>query len=108
MLLPRGVRHCQAHQRAVYKADDQRRGTPASRGYDRNWRKVRALQLARAPLCEHCTDEGRVTAASEVDHIDGNSRNNDPSNLRSLCKPHHSRRTATDQAWGRKRQHGEA
>lgn len=37
---------------------------------------------------------GRVTAATEVDHIDEDSHNNDPSNLQPLCKPCHSSKTA--------------
>lgn len=64
---------------------------------------TRPAALAREPLCRMCKEHGLVTAATEVDHIDGNSRNNDPDNLRSLCKPCHSGRTARDQGFARRR-----
>ncbi|MGA6536930.1 HNH endonuclease signature motif containing protein [Stenotrophomonas sp. NPDC101269] len=40
--------------------------------------------------------EGRTTAASHVDHRDGDSRNNDLSNLQGLCRPCHSAKTARE------------
>jgi len=33
------------------------------------WRKLRTAILAQEPLCRVCMGKGRVTAASEVDHI---------------------------------------
>ena len=86
------------------KADvDRWRGSAASRGYDRRWRKIRATVLADEPLCRMCSAAGRVTAATEVDHIDGNAWNRDRSNLRPLCKPCHSARTARDQGFAKER-----
>jgi hypothetical protein len=41
--------------------------------------------------------------ATDVDHIDGNSRNNSPSNLRALCHKCHSRRTAREQSFHKQR-----
>jgi 5-methylcytosine-specific restriction protein A len=37
-----------------------------------------------------------VVVATEVDHVDGNSQNNLFANLRSLCKPCHSAKTARE------------
>ena len=101
-VLPRGTRYCAQHQRAVYQAADRERGSSTERGYGRQWRKVRAAVLADEPLCRMCAEQGTTMAATEVDHVDGNSSNNDRANLRPLCKPCHSRRTLRDQGWGRR------
>jgi len=65
-----------------------------SRFYDKAvWKKARQQQLTAHPLCKHCLETGRYTAATEVDHIipmsDGGEPL-DPSNFRSLCKRCHS------------------
>lgn len=65
------------------------------------WRRRRAAHLMSEPLCRHCAAEGIVTAANEVDHIDEDATNDDPSNYQSLCKPHHSMKTARNRAKGR-------
>jgi predicted phosphodiesterase/5-methylcytosine-specific restriction endonuclease McrA len=60
------------------------------------WRRIRATQLRREPLCS-C---GRI--AREVDHISADTADNRPSNLRSYCKSCHSRKTvASDGGFGR-------
>lgn len=95
---PPGYRSRQQREREF----DQRRGKTAERGYGGHWRKVRMAHLLSEPLCRFCTEQGTVKPADEVDHIDGNSMNNEPDNLRSLCRHHHSQRTARDQSgWGR-------
>ena len=45
--------------------------TSAQRGYGARWRRFRAAYLARVEncLCLFCKAAGRVTAASEIDHI---------------------------------------
>ena len=57
------------------------------------WRKLRAAQLHRKPLCEDCKESGRVTPANTVDHIDGDTWNNQPHNFRSLCTRCHTIKT---------------
>lgn len=80
---------------------DRRRGSAASRGYNATWRRLRLVVLREEPLCRFHAERGETVAATEVDHIDGDARNNDRDNLRPLCKPCHSERTARDQGFNR-------
>lgn len=93
-------RYCEKHQdleQAARRAKDQRfdegRGSAAARGYGFRWRKLRLMVLRETPLCQW---EGCSEAASEVDHIQpkrlGGTDARD--NLQSLCKAHHSMKTA--------------
>lgn len=88
------------------KADiDKGRGTAAERGYDAAWRKLRAEFIAANPLCVDCLDQGRVTPTEEVDHVVSIRQRPDLrlvwSNLRALCRTHHSGRTAREQGFNR-------
>jgi 5-methylcytosine-specific restriction protein A len=70
-----------------------------SRGYDAAWDRLRKRILRRDRyLCQPCAREGRVTAATEVDHLkrkaDGGT--DDPSNLEATCSPCHSAKTAAE------------
>lgn len=102
--VPKGTK-CDCRQRAAVarqKANDEARGPPESRGYDKDWYRLRHHFLKAHPTCCVCG-----TKASHVDHI--KSIREAPhlrlveSNLRSMCGPCHSRRTARDQSanWGR-------
>ena len=53
------------------------------------WRKIRAAHLAREPLCRVCKQQGKITPATQVDHIDGNSANNNQDNYQAICAPCH-------------------
>jgi 5-methylcytosine-specific restriction protein A len=58
------------------------------------WATLRDSVLLEHPLCEHCMDASeRLTPATEVDHVDNDPTNNRHSNLASLCKSCHSRKT---------------
>lgn len=39
-----------------------------------------------ALLCRPCREQGRMTRATELDHLDGDPRNHAVTNLRPLCK----------------------
>jgi len=80
---------------------DRNRKSSADRGYGYRWRKARAAFIQRNPLCRECEKEDRVTATAEVDHIIPVTGPDDPrfwdeGNWQPLCKPHHSRKTATE------------
>lgn len=52
------------------------------------------------PLCWECKKENRVEIATEVDHIVSRSKGGpdfEPSNLMSLCKSCHSKKTRAEQ-----------
>lgn len=91
---------CRAAAKAAWEA---KRGTPASRGYDAEWRRLRLRFLASNPQCAAL---GCAVPAAEVDHI--LSVRTHPhlrlawSNLRPFCKRHHSQRTARDHGFARK------
>jgi 5-methylcytosine-specific restriction protein A len=57
--------------------------------------ELRKRRLRAEPLCRLCKDEGRVTAATVVDHIKplalGGTDTDD--NCRSLCADHHDQVT---------------
>lgn len=60
------------------------------------WRKLRRSVLEREPLCRHCAARGLIVPSVDVDHIDNNPANDDPSNHQALCHECHSRKTARD------------
>jgi 5-methylcytosine-specific restriction protein A len=76
--------------------------TTTERGYGWLWQKLRKVILAEESLCRICWEQDHIaTPATEVDHIDGDSFNNERENLRPLCRTCHLQRTARDQAFGR-------
>jgi hypothetical protein len=81
---------------------DQQRGNAAARGYcSAKWRKVRARKLAVDPFCSTCLLHGKMTPATDVDHLERVTGPNDPrfflwEVLDSKCHSCHSRRTAVE------------
>lgn len=75
------------------------RKSARARGYTRRWEKARATWLKAHPLCVYCERQGRVSAATVVDHVVPHKGDQmlfwDTSNWQSLCKTHHD---ATKQA----------
>jgi 5-methylcytosine-specific restriction protein A len=64
------------------------------------WRRERKNFLINHPLCAPCLAAGRVTQASEVDHIEPHKGNMslfwDASNWQAICKPCHNRKTSQE------------
>jgi 5-methylcytosine-specific restriction protein A len=91
---------CTAHTKQQWRQQDARRGNRIQRGYDATWYRLRAMVLAEEPLCQDCTEQGRTTPANEVHHMVTIRQRPDlrleRSNLRSLCKPCHSKRTLVE------------
>jgi 5-methylcytosine-specific restriction protein A len=99
---PRRLRPAPARKpfASIKPAYERDRESPSKRGYDRAWQRLRRSFLHANPLCLFCDQAGRVKAAEVVDHIEpirvAPSRRLDPTNLRSLCKSCHDRRTFND------------
>lgn len=77
------------------------------RGYDHRWDKLRKTILQRDKhLCQPCLAKGRVTVATQVDHIRPKAKGgtDDEGNLQAICKPCHDEKTAREsaEAQGRK------
>ena len=67
--------------------------------YPRGWSKIRKEFISKHPLCRSCELFGTIELASEVDHIRPLSKGGEPadeSNLQSLCRRCHIRKTADD------------
>ena len=92
--------YCDKHLRVTRRQQDERRGSPASRGYDSRWRKARALFLSQHPLCAACEGKGRITPAQVVDHVIPHRGDKqlfwDRDNWQALCKPCHDAKTARE------------
>lgn len=103
-LVPAGERcACQVKRAAAARArHDASRPSATARGYDADWRALRARFLAAHPRCAVCD-----APAAEVDHVETVAERPDLrlawSNLRAMCRPCHSRRTAREQGFARPR-----
>lgn len=64
------------------------------RGYGYKWQKYRLRFLQSNPLCVYCLEQGRVTEAKVVDHIEPHRGDQDlfwnTDNHQSLCMSCHS------------------
>ena len=109
--VPLGVRYCRRHEEKGEKRDarlkaarDKRRteraGSSTERGYGYSWQKRRTAFLRGHPLFEECRKRGRITPATDVDHI--RPHKGDPElfwdwdNLQALCHECHSKKTARE------------
>jgi len=86
-------------------SDSWRAGkTTTERGYDGRWKKAREAYLRKHPLCLYCEREGRITAATVVDHIVPHRGDKaifwDSSNWQPLCKAcHDSVKAKEERPW---------
>ncbi len=101
--LAANIGYCIEHSKEIKRQIDDRRGSPAERGYDTRWIKYRMLFLARHPFCNGRFKDGSMCnhPANEVDHIQRVAGPDDPlfwdeDNHQALCKACHSRKTARE------------
>lgn len=93
--------YCEKHRPKRYDPMyEKRRGSAASRGYDRKWRDASKAYLRQHPLCVQCKKDGFVVPAILVDHIIPHCGDQklfwDRANWQSLCWQCHSRKTAKE------------
>ena len=95
--------HCLRHNRnrelREGRAPRQAEQREIMRMYDKRWRKLRKIILARDPICKIC-DEAPST---QVDHIvprrpDQHAADVTEEELQGLCKPCHSSKTRAENA----------
>lgn len=91
--------YCEKHR------GDRRDRRPSAyhRGYGGDWEALAKRRLNANPLCQHCLAAGRITPASEVDHIvplsQGGARL-DFANTQALCHRCHVTKTWKDRRRG--------
>jgi 5-methylcytosine-specific restriction protein A len=89
---------------AVKRELDRQRPSAARRGYGPRWRRARAAFLARHLLCATCQAQGRIVAATVIDHVVPHRGNPvlfwDEANWAAMCKPCHDAKTAREGRWG--------
>jgi 5-methylcytosine-specific restriction enzyme A len=87
-------RHCLQHAATFQAERDRYRGSAHQRGYSARWRRLRADVLTSEPLCRYCARDGKVRAATVVDHIVPHKGNAGlmwaRSNLQPLCARCHN------------------
>ena len=95
-LVSYGRKYCEEHECLHYHEVK----TTKEKGYGRRWQKVSKLFLLKHPLCVRCKDDGKLTAATVVDHIKPHRGDQklfwDESNWQSLCKQCHDKKTMTE------------
>jgi 5-methylcytosine-specific restriction protein A len=98
-------RYCQAHQRKTWRDEAKaRRANPERRALDAQyrgqaWRKYAKSYLAQHPLCVACKAEGRIGAASLVDHIVPTAQGGSfwaGTNHQAMCDHHHRVKSARE------------
>jgi len=92
--------HCDKHQHLSGWGKNQHlKGNRHKRGYGYQWTKIRERILERDEyLCQQCLSEGISVTANTVDHIKAKTHGGDDSdsNLQSLCRPCHGKKTARE------------
>lgn len=95
-------RHAGYRTEAQRKAefDERRKNDEARKLYTYRWAQTAKGFLSANPLCVHCLAKGMTTSATEVDHIQPHKGDRTlfwtRTNWQALCKPCHSRKTATE------------
>lgn len=83
----------------LFESGDAPKHRRRIRLYPKGWSKIRKEFISKHPLCRSCELFGTIELATEVDHIKPLAKGGEPadeSNLQSLCRRCHIRKTADD------------
>ena len=92
-------RFCDEHNKQDAREYEwYRRDPEARKRYGRAWKRIRDRYITAHPLCERCSQDGRLTPAQEIHHIKplANGGTHDEGNLMALCSACHSGITLTE------------
>ena len=73
-------------------------GSAWTGGSDRRWRTIRARQLAQHPVCQWPGCHRLAVHADHIVNLAAGGRKYDPTNVQSLCEPHHQEKTQAEAA----------
>ena len=100
-LRERGQMYCDKHPQSGWEARPSASRRAGRTGSTRRWRELREKVLKRSLyLCAPCGAEGKLTPATEVDHIvplGQGGAEYDISNLQPICKQCHRDKTKREQ-----------
>ncbi|MFD1709078.1 HNH endonuclease [Ottowia sp. GY511] len=103
VLVHDGSGRCAKHARAAWV-----KAQPTKRITGRRLQAMRAALFARSPLCAECERQGRVTPATERDHIvplaEGGA--DDDTNVQGLCHACHEEKRKAESTRGQRRARG--
>ena len=104
VLVRDGSGRCAKHPKPVWAKPP----TAAKRMTGRRLQKARAELFARDPLCAECKRHGRVTLATQRDHIvpleEGGA--DDDANVQGLCRDCHDTKSQAERERGQRRARG--
>lgn len=95
--------YCGRHKKEAVGWNQTSTQTTSERGYGADWRRLRVVILRRDNgLCQPCKAAGRLTVATEVDHIINKAigGTDAPVNLQSICNDCHKVKTAAERRSG--------
>lgn len=105
-IVPYDERYCEKHKKHINKYRYHKRMYASDESkYQQfykstQWRKMSRHWLERNPICVKCYEQGIIRPAQIVDHVheikDDWSRRLDETNLQSLCRTCHNRKTKAE------------
>jgi hypothetical protein len=84
---------CRSCERVLYQSEEARKKKIET---TKRWKQLNgpvSYRRHKVSICNHCNFTSEYPCQFDVDHIDGNHKNNDVSNLQTLCANCHRLKT---------------